>query len=238
MHRTAPCIFLLALFAIPVIAADRSGDPHYIDTGFFDIHVCNWPDRPPFYLAVFSTERYDSIASVNIVDNHGRSLGELDLTRYKIIERKNKPVKRAFISHIPVGTQYTDGWFSAQVRLKDNKIEIARDKVVHSVLSRVTHTMPADHAELSGVPAQLRWEPVAGAGYYQVFIRDAWDDDRLVYSSKLIAENALEPTAGVLKPGGAYSWKVHARDVNEDMELGDFNAGSQSAWVEFSILEP
>ena len=41
--------------------------------------------------------------------------------------------------------------------------------------------------------------------------------------------------AGLLEKGGYYSWIVHARDLNEHFMLGDFNHGSLSATVNFSI---
>ena len=41
----------------------------------------------------------------------------------------------------------------------------------------------------------------------------------------------------LLEYGGYYSWRVDARDVNEDVRLGDFNMGSLSAWQEFTIVD-
>ena len=42
-------------------------------------------------------------------------------------------------------------------------------------------------------------------------------------------------SAGMAKRGGMYSWIVHSRDVNEDLLLGDFNHGSLSKPVVFSV---
>ena len=38
-----------------------------------------------------------------------------------------------------------------------------------------------------------------------------------------------------MKPGGEYQWRVHARDMNGDPVYGDFNAGSQTHKMEFTI---
>lgn len=46
--------------------------------------------------------------------------------------------------------------------------------------------VPAQESEVSSVPVRLTWGAIPGAGYYQVFIRDIWDADKLIYSSKLI----------------------------------------------------
>ena len=89
--------------------------------------------------------------------------------------------------------------------------------------------------ELQEIPTQLSWDPAPGAGYYQVFIRDLWNEDRLIFSSKLLEEPVVQLPAGLLEKGGYYSWIVHARDLNEHFMLGDFNHGSLSPVVTFSI---
>jgi hypothetical protein len=40
---------------------------------------------------------------------------------------------------------------------------------------------------------------------------------------------------GLIEDGGYYSWLIHARDINEDIKLGDFNSGSLSTPVTFSV---
>jgi hypothetical protein len=220
-------------------AADTAAekDAHYTATGFFDIHLCDWPGQPPFYLALYSTEQFDAVASVHIFDARGDSLGSLDLSRYRIIEKKNKPVKHAFITQFAFQPGAADGWFTAEIRLKDGTRYRAQDRVVHTVMPRVQMMQPKNHAELAALPHELSWEKIAGARFYRVFIRDTWDNDKQIYSSAVINENHLQLPDGLLEPGGSYSWRVHARDVNEDVELGDFNAGSLSVWAEFSIPE-
>ena len=71
-------------------------------------------------------------------------------------------------------------------------------------------------------------------GYYQVFIRDVWDESKLIYTSRLLRKTELDVPAGLLEPDGLYSWKIHARDTNEDVLLGDFNKGSMSRVATFS----
>lgn len=68
-----------------------------------------------------------------------------------------------------------------------------------------------------------------------MFIRDLWDDERLIYTSKLLTTAELVLPENLLQPGGYYSWIIHARDVNEDVRLGDFNRGSMSRPATFSV---
>jgi len=41
----------------------------------------------------------------------------------------------------------------------------------------------------------------------------------------------------LIESGGLYSWRIHARDINEDIKLGDFNHGSLSPKLTFSVSE-
>ena len=66
-------------------------------------------------------------------------------------------------------------------------------------------------------------------------MRDLWDESKLIFSSKLLDKPSVQLPAGLLEAGGYYSWIVHARDLNEHFMLGDFNHGSLSATVHFSI---
>ena len=128
-----------------------------------------------------------------------------------------------------------DGWYSSRVTLKDGKRHIARDYVILSPLPLASGHVPAHEAEVDAIPSQLSWDPIPGASYYQVFLRDLWDERRLIFSSKLLEEPAVKLPAGLLERGGYYSWLVHARDLNEHVMLGDFNHGSLSPVVNFSI---
>ena len=227
-------ILMAVLVSLPAFA-DKSKDQHYTDAGFFDIHVCNWPDRPPFYLALLSTERFDEVESVRIEDSNGEHVGDIGFDVVRKIRRKNKPEKRVFISHFPVTGDAQDGWFQAVIVLENGERYTAKDYVTHQLLGRAQGHKPAGGVEIDTVPSRLQWDAIDGAGYYQVFIRDKWDGDKLIHSSRLLTTNHYTPPEGLLEEGGYYAWKVHARDVNEDIKLGDFNLGSQSKWEEFMI---
>jgi hypothetical protein len=218
-------------------SVNKSKNAHYTATGFFDIHVCDWPNQPPFYLTLYSTTKFNDVESVEVFNPDGTALGSLDLSRYRLLKEKNKPLKHVFITHIPVPPGATDGWFSAKITLKDGTRYLAKDKVVHAILPRAISLMPKDHETLATVPTILSWDKVPGARFYRVFIRDAWNDDKLIYKSRLIRTPHMRLPQGLLKLGGLYSWRVHARDRDESVEMGDFNAGSLTAWSEFSILE-
>jgi hypothetical protein len=112
---------------------------------------------------------------------------------------------------------------------------MASDYIVISRLSGAGGQIPADGMEVPAPPANLTWEPVPGAGFYQVFVRDQWDDDKLIYTSKLLEKPELILPEGLIQSGGLYSWTIHSRDVNEDIRLGDFNRGSMSEPVSFSV---
>jgi hypothetical protein len=224
------------LVGSPALAgnAQHPGDPHYTASGFFDIHVCNWPDRPPFYLALYSTTRFNEVESVRVYAPDNHFIGALSLDKYTVIEREGKPEKRVFMTQIPIAASDPDGWYRAEVRVV-NDTDSARDFVIHQLLPQASGHDPVNGAENVDMPQRLSWDPVAGAAWYQVFIRDQWNDGKLIYSSKLLDKPWIELPEGLLEAGGNYSWKVHARDVDGHIQLGDFNIGSQSEWVEFTV---
>jgi len=211
-------------------------DPHRNEAGFFDIHVCNWPKRPLFFMALFSTTRFSELVSVEILDPDNRHIGYLDITRYRPVNNASTPEKRAFISQFDVPADAADGWYQSVVTLKDGSRHRARDFVVVHSMDRPLAINPPDAAENIARPKLLQWQAVAGAKYYQVFIRDEWEG-KLVYESGLLARNELAVPDELLVAGGYYSWIIHARDINESVLLGDFNHGSLSPSMTFSISE-
>lgn len=231
--------FALSMLALHVYAgnAKHQGDMHYGDAGFFDIHVCNWPDRAPFYMALFSTFRFNEVRSIELMNASGDQFVSLDLTKYRVIKADKKPEKRVFINQVEQSGEFADGWFSAKITLTDGTVHIAKDFVQHGLLSIVDAVQPASHEQLIEIPKTLSWSPVAGAGYYQVFIKDKWDMSKVIFSSKILNEARVELPSDLLEYGGYYTWQVHARDVNKDVKLGDFNLGSLSSWYEFSIAD-
>ena len=233
---------LLLACLLPVTGAHASvkqethgKDTHYIDAGFFDVHVCNWPDRPVFFMILFSTVNPDAVKSIEILTPEQQPLARLDLGRYRTLEQKDKPDKRVFINQIAIPPGAGDGWYTARITLADGRESTAQDFVAISRLPQAGGQAPANGAEVP-LPRSLQWEPVPGAGFYQVFIHDLWDDDRLIYTSKLLNSPELVLPGELLKPGGYYSWIVHARDINEDVMLGDFNHGSLNRPATFSVI--
>jgi hypothetical protein len=214
--------------------AQHPDDPHYTASGFFDIHVCNWPDRPPFYLALYSTTHFNEVESVRVYGPDGHFIDALALDKYSVIKHQGKPEKRVFMKQIPIAASNQDGWYRAEVRV-GNDTDSARDFVIHQLLPQASGLNPVNGAEIVDIPPRLSWNPVDGAAWYQVYIRDQWNDGKLIYTSKLINKPWIELPQGLLEAGGYYSWKVHARDVDSHIQLGDFNIGSQSEWIEFTV---
>ena len=69
--RAAGRILLPALLCLAgQSGADSSSpllqDPHTSEAGFFDIHVCNWPERELFFMSLFSTPRFDEVRQVEV----------------------------------------------------------------------------------------------------------------------------------------------------------------------------
>lgn len=241
MSKRSLIIGVLALCMSPlwVNAAGPSAfdsDPHRNELGFFDLHVCNWPDRPPFFKSLFSSTRFDEITSMDIFLPDGQLLGSLDKDDFMQLKRKGKPEKRVFLNDIVVPEVAGSGWYNIKVTHKDGKVYEASDYVIMTLMPRATGMVPADGAEDIEMPKELKWDPVPGAAYYQVFVREAFEDKRIVYS-KLLDEPRYEFKPDKLQPGGVYTWSVHARDLNEHALLGDFNNGSQSSKAEFSVAE-
>lgn len=216
-------------------AGGTAGSPHHNEAGFFDMHVCNWPGQPVFLMALFSTTRFNEIAQIEVFDPGKRALAKLDLSRYRLVRDPGNSEKRVFIANIPVPPKSADGWYSARVTMRSGKQLDARDFVALGTLARAAHPVPADGAENLPLPQALQWDPVPGAKFYQVFIKDMWDGERLIYTSPMLEQAQLILPAGLLQPGGLYSWRVHARDLNEDPTFGDFNLGSLSREMTFSV---
>lgn len=211
----------------------RKNDPHYTAKGFFDIHVCNWPDRKLFFMPLFSTAHYNEITEIEIQRPDGKVLTSLNLKKFKLLKQKGKPEKHVFMNQMDVPDNAIDGWYSASVSLADGTQITAKDYVIISSLPRASDFNPPDGAEQIAIPEKLTWSGAEKA-YYQVFIRDVWNDSKLVYRSKLLNKPELSLPTDLLEPDGLYSWQIHSRDVNEDILLGDFNKGSMSAIATFS----
>jgi len=234
-----PVVCIIALLSIlfsNVSHSETSNDPHYTDVGFFDIHVCNWPDRPLFFMAIFSTYHFNAISSIQIFMPDNLMIGELTLSKYRLLIDKKKKEKRVFIKQFDIPDNAKDGWYYTKVNLKDGNTIISKDYVIIDKLKIARILSPDINKELDSIPKLITWEKVIGAQYYQVFIHDKWES-KLLHTSKLLNKPEIRLPDNLLKKGGFYSIQIHARDTNEHQFLGDFNHGSLSKKIDFSIAE-
>lgn len=222
-------------FAVPPAAAQQ--DTHYSAVDFFDIHVCNWPDTPLFLLGLFSTTRFNDVARVELFAPDGHSMGALNLDKFRTWQTAENKEKHAFMRHFDIPATASSGWYSATATMKSGEIVQLRDYVIIATMPQATHLNPPAEAEDIPLPQKLTWAPVPGARYYQVFIKDLWNGGGVSYSSDLLEKPELTVPAGVLEPGGSYRWWVHARDVNVNVLLGDFNHGSLTAEAAFTVAD-
>lgn len=215
----------------------NKADPHRNEIGFFDIHVCNWPDRPQFFFALFSSARFEEIAEIEVFRPDKTLVGKLDLNRFRLVKAQGKPEKRVFIKQFPTAKTDANGWYTSTVILKDGRRIEAKDyvKVQSLPYANLANILPANSSEKIDFPSELSWAPVAGARFYQVFITDLWNEGESFYTSDILKEPRLKLPPGLLKSGGMYAWRIHARDINEDRILGDFNSGSLGPVAKFTI---
>ncbi len=212
------------------------GDPHYNQMGFFDIHICNWPERPNFFKILFSSEKYEQIESMGVYTPENKLLVNLDKTKFRTLKRKNKPNKKVYMLDIDVPELATTGWYKIDIKTKNGNIYHAKDYVIISRLEKISEMQPSDEHKKFDLPITLKWEPVAGSKHYQVFVRDVWTE-KLVFRSKLIGMPEIKIPDGKLEPGGEYYWVIHSRDTNEHILLGDFHMGSMSEKKYFTVVE-
>jgi len=223
----------------PGPVASPGKDRHVTAVGFFDMHVCNWPERPLFLKALFSSTRYEQLREIRVFAPDGQPLLRFDLTQFRTVTRPGQPAKRVYLTDMSVPPGAQDGWYAAHVVTADGRVHVAMDRIEIRRMEQATgEVSPAHEAVLAVPPRQLSWAPVAGAHHYRVFVRDRWDGDRLVYESRPLTEPRLVIPPGIVKPGGAYLWQVNTRDRNEDPVYGDFNHGSLTPAYFFSVLDP
>lgn len=233
LYRWLCSLAAACLLGGPANAANE-GDPHYTPAGFFDIHVCNWPEKPRFLMALFSTVRFDEVAKVSMYAPDGRHVGDLDLKRFRAFKTPAGQPKRAFIAHLDVPDKAVDGWYRGEITLKDGSRFEAQDYVIHHFMAHPTGTQPAPDATDVAATTTFSWNPIPGAKYYEVFLRDDWTWGE-PFASGLLTEPRYQPPPGLLKSGGAYLWRIHARDGDGNVLLGDFNHGSLSPEMQFSV---
>jgi hypothetical protein len=210
-------------------------DPHYTAVGFFDVRLCHWPDEPRFLQVLFSSTKYDRIRKVEVLDPDGKRVGELALDKFRLLKQKDGSVKRVFITRFPLSTTAKGGWYTGRITTTDGTVYLAKDLVKIKTLPIAANPRPAPNANNISAPAELSWDPVPGARMYQVFVHDIWEGEALIFRSPHLTENRVSLPKGLLKSGGYYMWRVHARDVDEDIDLGDFNDGSLTPFFKFSV---
>lgn len=238
-NQSAFVAILCALIFTPAYAEDApvlQNDPHRNEIGFFDMHLCNWPDRNRFFKILFSTEKFADVTSMQVLTPEGDVLTELEQNKFMRLTRKNKPEKRVYLLDLDVPDNATTGWYRIKVTDKQGREYQASDYMIMSRLERAGGMTPSEETGDVALPVTLKWKPVAGANWYKVYVRDVWDD-KLVYRSKLIHEPVVEIPAEKLEAGGDYYWTIHARDTNEHILLGDFQMGSMSEKVFFSVAD-
>ncbi|MDH5369340.1 MAG: hypothetical protein OEW99_04910 [Gammaproteobacteria bacterium] len=235
-------LFIVYIFAILFLVSARdshsatSDDLHYTKVGFFDIHVCNWPNRPLFFLTLFSTYNYNDILNIQIFSPDNKTIGELDLNKYRIFKDKKKKEKRVFIKQFEISADAKNGWYYTKVNLKNGSTIIAKDYVIIDKLNIAKILSPDINQELKTIPKSFTLMKIKGAQHYQAFIHDKWDSE-LIFTSKLLNNPEIHMPENLLKKGGLYTIQIHARDTNEHQLLGDFNHGSLTNKIEFSITE-
>ena len=217
-------------------ALELDNDPHYNQIGFFDIHICNWPERPNYFKILFSSEKYQQIESMSVYTPDNQLLANLDRTKFRTLKRKNKANKRVYLLDLDVPEIASTGWYKIDIKTKNGSIHHAKDYVIMTRLEKVSDMQPSDDDKEFNLPITLKWKPVAGSQYYQAYVRDAWTE-KLVFRSKLIDTPEIKIPKDKLEPGGDYYWRVHSRDTNEHVLLGDFSMGSMSEKTFFTVAE-
>lgn len=227
------CLIIYSAQADDIIPVPEA-DPHYTKVGFFDIHVCNWPQRKLFFMTLFSTYKFKEVEKIEIYSPDNNKLGEIGKDKYRIIQNKGKPEKRVFITQIEIPEKSDNGWYRSIITMKDGRKYEAKDYVILANMREPEGIQPAANAIINEIPKKLSWNAVPGAKNYLVYIKDSWEQ-RTIYTSKMLGKPELIVPKGILQQGGIYTWRIHARDVNENVLLGDFNHGSLNEPIEFTI---
>ncbi|RME23909.1 MAG: hypothetical protein D6806_10460 [Deltaproteobacteria bacterium] len=170
---------------------------------------------------------------MRVYDPKGRLLVRLDKARFRLLRRKGKPDKKVFMQDVDVEGRIPDGWYRIEVEDNNGNIHRGWDYVLGVRLQRAEGMRPSGDEALRSPPV-LQWSDVPGAAFYQVFVYDAWTES-VKYTSPLITEPRLDLSKAGLEPE-YYYWRVHARDVNGHVLLGDFQSGSMSGRAYFSLL--
>lgn len=221
------------LAACAAIAAkdspDRFIDPHYTRAGYFDMHVCHWPDRPLFFTALFSTTRSDDLGSIDVFRADGKRLGALDLSYSEPVLGADGTA-RAFKAHFEVERDAPNGWYYAQVTLKDGRKFTARDYVSVQAMPWVELKTQLHNGELASNDV-ISWTQLPQPAFYRVVVIDLIQNKKMIYKSDLLTESHFRLPPGIVKSDGLYMLRVHARNRTREAKWGDFNHGSMTAEI-------
>lgn len=235
-------LVIVCFFAILFSVSSRdsqsatTNDSHYSKVGFFDIHVCNWPNRPLFFMTLFSTYKFNNILNIQIFSPNNKIIGELNLKKYRSIIDNKRKEKRVFIKQFEIPADANNGWYYTKVNLKNGTSIVSKDYVIIEKLQIASISSPDIKQELKLIPKSFILKQIKPAKFYQAFIHDSWDS-KLIYQSKLLSKPEIHLPKNLLKKGGIYSIQIHARDTNEHQLLGDFNHGSLTKKLDFTIAE-
>lgn len=238
ISRLVIVCFIAILFSISASNSQSatSNDLHYSSAGFFDIHVCNWPDRPLFFMALFSTYNFNDISNILVFSPDNKIISELNLKQYRLFKDKNNKEKRVFINRFKIPAKAKNGWYYTKVNLKDGSTITAKDYVIIDKLNIAKISSPDIKKTLTTIPKSFILKKTKGVKYYHAFIRDSWDS-KLIYKTKLINKPEIHIPDNLLEKGGVYTIQIHSRDTNGHQLIGDFNHGSLTNKIEFSIAE-
>lgn len=236
LHPTLLAVAGLMLGACA--GSDRNGgsvaDPHETAAGYFDLHICNWPDRPPFVVALFTTADSTNVRRVEVLRPDGKVLGEVSLTNHESRVDEHGRERRAYKTFLPLPKDAPAGWYRARISLRDGSAEQAQDYLQVQVLPQAKLLQPANGQDNLAANSELRWQPVPGATHYRVFVKDAWAGQQ-IYKSDLLTTPRLRLPQGVLQPNGSYVWRVHARSGGPEAKWGEFNHGSLTTESTFAL---
>lgn len=193
-------------------------------------------------MLLYATHHYQEIEDLTIFKPNGEVLTHIDKSKYRylptaIVDGKTIPDKKVFINQIPVTNQDEDGVYSAVIATMNGLKHHYHDLVeTEQLIALPTLSSPSHQSADISLTPTLKWGQVKGAKLYQVFIKDNWTG-KTVLTSKMLSETNFTVPNDLLKSGGWYAWKVHARDMDETKIYGDFNAGSISRTALFSTIE-
>jgi hypothetical protein len=147
MMRQLLFAFFVWTMSASCVQAAATDDLHRNEVGFFDIHVCHWPDRAQFFMALFSTTRYDEVADIRLYSPTGKEVGAFKLDRYRLVKTPGKPEKHVFITLFDILPDREEGWYYARIKLKDGRVFEAKDKIELRSLPIAQNLQPVPRAE-------------------------------------------------------------------------------------------